>query len=199
MRNLVLSIHDPSFPSEPDEDTGRGSPYTRGAARFLAFARELGFTGIQLGPQGQTSESNASPYDATLFSRNVLNVPLAALTQPRNGATLLSAERLAALVSSRPSGAGPGERYRYAFRTSAPRSTRRGAPSSASGTRADVRPALRELALRFAAFKKEHHGWLLRDALFEALCVEHGQRDWRRWAGSGGGGARRAALRAEPG
>src|SRR5262249_14113410 len=61
VRNLVLGIHDPSFPSEPFEDTGRGSPYTRGATRFLEFIRELGFTGIQLGPQGQTSESNASP------------------------------------------------------------------------------------------------------------------------------------------
>ena len=80
VRNLVLGIHDPSFPSDPDEDTGRGSPYTRGAARFLEFARQLGFTGIQLGPQGQTSEFNASPYDSTLFSRNTLNIPLAELT-----------------------------------------------------------------------------------------------------------------------
>ena len=115
VRNLVLGIHDPSFPSEPSEDTGRGSPYTQGATRFLEFIRELGFTGIQLGPQGQTSESNASPYDSTLFSRNVLNVPLASLASEEGG-SLLSPERLASLVDHRPLGTGPGERYRYAFR-----------------------------------------------------------------------------------
>ncbi|HEX8704346.1 MAG TPA: 4-alpha-glucanotransferase [Myxococcaceae bacterium] len=178
VRNLVLSIHDPSFPSEPDEDLGRGSPYTQGAARFLAFARGLGFTGIQLGPQGQTSEFNASPYDATLFSRNVLNAPLAALTQEEGG-KLLSPERLASLVSSRSPGAGPGERYRHAFRTT------RAALDEAWSTFQRERSALRDLALRFAAFEKEHRTWLRRDALFEALCLEHGQRDWRRWAGSG--------------
>ncbi|WP_422723913.1 4-alpha-glucanotransferase [Hyalangium rubrum] len=184
VRNLVLSIHDPSFPSEPDEDTGRGSPYTRGAARFLAFARELGFNGIQLGPQGQTSESNASPYDATLFSRNVLNVPLANLTQEEGG-RLLSPERLAALISSRPTAAGPGERYRYAFRASYAALDEAWSTFQRERTRADARPALREMARRFEDFEKEHRGWLRRDALFEALCVEHGQRDWRRWAGQG--------------
>lgn len=184
VRNLVLSIHDPSFPSEPDEDTGRGSPYTRGATRFLAFARELGFTGIQLGPQGQTSESNASPYDATLFSRNVLNVPLAALTEEEWG-QLLSPERLASLVSSRSVGAGPGERYRHAFRVTRAALDEAWSTFQRERARQDVRPALRDMALRFEAFKKEHLSWLRRDALFEALCLEHGQRDWRRWAGSG--------------
>ena len=83
VRNLVLSIHDPSFPSAPGEDTGRGSPYSEGGMGFLEFARELGFNGIQLGPQGQTSEDNPSPYDGTLFSRNVLNVALGELTRVR--------------------------------------------------------------------------------------------------------------------
>jgi 4-alpha-glucanotransferase len=184
VRNLVLSIHDPSFPSEPDEDLGRGSPYTRGAARFLGFARELGFTGIQLGPQGQTTEFNASPYDATLFSRNVLNAPLASLTQAEGG-HLLSPERLASLASSRPAGAGPGERYRHAFRTTRAALDEAWSVFQRERSRQEVRPALRELALRSEAFEKEHRAWLRRDSLFEALCLEHGQRDWRRWSGSG--------------
>jgi 4-alpha-glucanotransferase len=184
VRNLVLGIHDPSFPSEPFEDTGRGSPYTRGATRFLEFIRELGFTGIQLGPQGQTSESNASPYDSTLFSRNVLNVPLAALVSEEGG-SLLSAERLASIVDHRPLGTGPGERYRYAFRAQRAALDEAWSRFQRERTQPDARPIIRELALRFEAFTKEHVDWLLRDALFEALCVEHGQRDWRRWAGQG--------------
>lgn len=184
VRNLVLGIHDPSFPSDPDEDTGRGSPYARGAGRFLEFARQLGFTGIQLGPQGQTSESNASPYDSTLFSRNTLNIPLAELTGEEWG-RLLSPERLASIVASRPAKAGPGERYRYAFRAQRAALEEVWTTFHRERARADAPPAIRDLALRFESFKKEHREWLMRDALFEALCVEHGQRDWRRWAGQG--------------
>jgi 4-alpha-glucanotransferase len=184
VRNLVLGIHDPSFPSDPDEDTGRGSPYTRGATRFLEFIRELGFTGIQLGPQGQTSESNASPYDSTLFSRNVLNIPLSALAGEEWG-RLLGAERLAAIVSSRPLGAGPGERYRHAFRVQHGALEEAWSHFQRERARADARPVIRDLAARFETFQKEHRGWLLRDALFEALCIEHGQRDWRQWMGQG--------------
>ncbi|ADO75597.1 4-alpha-glucanotransferase [Stigmatella aurantiaca] len=185
VRNLVLSIHDPCFPSEPEEDTGRGSPYTRGATRFLEFIRELGFTGIQLGPQGQTSESNASPYDATLFSRNVLNIPLAPLTGEENGG-LLPAGRLEALVSSRPVREGPGPRYRYAFRAQRAALDEAWEVLQRARGQGALRPGMREQVRRFEDFARENQDWLLRDALFEALCVEHGQRDWRQWAGREG-------------
>src|SRR4051812_22865026 len=69
---MLLAIHDASFPADPDEDTGRGGPATRAAARLLAYARSLGFTGIQLGPQGQTARDNPSPYDGTIFSRRIV-------------------------------------------------------------------------------------------------------------------------------
>src|SRR5215468_11643909 len=79
VRRMLLAIHDASFPSNADEDTGRGSPATRAAARLFAYARSLGFTGIQLGPQGQTTRDNPSPYDSTIFSRNLGNLALDAL------------------------------------------------------------------------------------------------------------------------
>ena len=44
-----------SFPSASGEDIGRGSPYSRGAQELIDFALELGFTGVQLGPQGETT------------------------------------------------------------------------------------------------------------------------------------------------
>ncbi|MBN1207820.1 MAG: 4-alpha-glucanotransferase [Myxococcaceae bacterium] len=184
VRNLVLGIHDSSFPSEPQEDIGRGSPYSRGAARFLEFARELGFTGIQLGPQGQTSEFNASPYDSTLFSRNVLNIPAAALVEPDQGA-LLSPDGLSSLVDSLPAGVGPGARYRHAFRAQHAALDEVWATFQRRRAQEQVHPAIERLSLGLDAFQKEHRDWLLRDALFEALCVEHGQRDWRRWTGQG--------------
>src|ERR1041385_2770604 len=79
VRRMLLAIHDASFPSDADEDTGRGSPATRAAARLFGHARALGFTGIQLGPQGQTARDNPSPYDSTIFSRNLGNLALGSL------------------------------------------------------------------------------------------------------------------------
>src|SRR5688500_3878066 len=79
VRRLLLAIHDVSFPSDPDEDIGRGSPATRAAQRLFAYVKELGFTGIQLGPQGQTSRDNASPYDGTMFSRHLGTIGMATL------------------------------------------------------------------------------------------------------------------------
>ncbi|HEY3807002.1 MAG TPA: 4-alpha-glucanotransferase [Kofleriaceae bacterium] len=81
IRRLLLAIHDVSFPSDRDEDLGRGSPATRGAARLFRYARKLGFTGIQLGPQGQTSRENPSPYDGTIFSRHTGNIGLDAFAR----------------------------------------------------------------------------------------------------------------------
>src|ERR1035438_5076347 len=77
--DLVLAVHDASFPSEPGEDVGRGTPYSRGAQRLLDFADGLGFTGLQLGPQGVTTRVNRSPYDGSVFSRNPLSISLDAL------------------------------------------------------------------------------------------------------------------------
>ena len=73
--HLLLAVHDASFPSAAGEDTGRGSPYSRGALELLDYAAELGFTGAQLGPQGQTSAVNQSPYDGTVFSKNADTSP----------------------------------------------------------------------------------------------------------------------------
>ncbi len=81
--NFLLSIHDAAFPSLRQEEIGRGSPYSLGAQRFLRFAAELGFNGVQFGPQGITTPANPSPYDGTLFSRNLLSLaPLALASLP---------------------------------------------------------------------------------------------------------------------
>ncbi|MCP3136365.1 4-alpha-glucanotransferase [Pyxidicoccus xibeiensis] len=184
IRNLVLSIHDPSFPSLPEEDLGWGTPYSQGAARFLDFARELGFNGIQLGPQGQTTEFNASPYDGTLFSRNVLDVALAQLEEPEPWGALLPRGRTAGLAASRPTGLDPGARYRHAFRTQLAVLHEAWASFRRQREAPEASPVLRELAARFTTFRQQHQAWLLRDALFDVLCEEKHEGDWRRWADS---------------
>src|SRR5829696_1580973 len=79
VRRMLLAIHDASFPCDPDEDLGRGTPRSRASERLLPFTRGLGFTGLQLGPEGQTSRDNPSPYDGTIFSRHTGGIAVRSL------------------------------------------------------------------------------------------------------------------------
>ncbi|RJS23856.1 4-alpha-glucanotransferase [Corallococcus sp. H22C18031201] len=170
----VLSIQDPSFPGLPGQDFGRGSPYSEGAARLFSFARDLGFTGVQLGPQGQTTEYNASPYDGTLFSRNVLNVALTPLTDPHGPwGRLLSPDTLARFVSERPFTSRPDVRYGFAFRAQS------AALDEAWATFQREQPT--ELSRAFASFQRDNASWLTPDSLFDVLGAERGDADWRHW------------------
>ncbi|MGZ6096539.1 MAG: 4-alpha-glucanotransferase, partial [Polyangiales bacterium] len=54
IEELVLGVHDACFPSAKGEDVGRGSPNGQGARDLVDYASELGFSGLQLGPQGET-------------------------------------------------------------------------------------------------------------------------------------------------
>nr|WP_153865489.1 MULTISPECIES: 4-alpha-glucanotransferase [Myxococcaceae] len=180
VRHLVLSLHDPSFPGLPHEDLGRGSPYSEGAQRFLAFAHALGFTGVQLGPQGLVSEDNPSPYDSTLFSRNPLNVALPPLTEEAHGA-LLSKERLEALLAQRP--AGPADRAQHTFAYRAQAAALQEAWKSFRARLHTSRPGspLGELALGLETFMRENAAWLEPDGLYGALAQLHGAPYWRDW------------------
>ncbi len=75
VQRLVLGIHDPCFPAGPD-DVGVGTPYSDAGRALFRYAHALGFNGVQLGPQGDTTPTNPSPYDATLFSRATISVAL---------------------------------------------------------------------------------------------------------------------------
>src|SRR2546428_9448075 len=83
IRRLLLAVHDLSLPGDPGDDIGRGAPLSRGGRGFLEFAANLGFHGLQLGPQGETDPQDPSPYDATLFSRNISSIGLAQLVEER--------------------------------------------------------------------------------------------------------------------
>ncbi len=74
IERLALGIHDACFPGQGEGDLGRGTPNGRGGREFLRFASELGFNTIQLGPQGETTEIDPSPYDGSVFVRNTLSI-----------------------------------------------------------------------------------------------------------------------------
>ncbi|WP_438017920.1 4-alpha-glucanotransferase [Sorangium sp. So ce315] len=179
VRNLVLAIHDPSFPSEDAEDTGRGSPYTEGGRRFLRFARDLGFNGIQLGPQGETSADNASPYDGTIFSRSTLSIALARLTEEGRWGALLRPESVTKIVAGKPGGREGRAQHGHAYR--AQRAALREAYASYVARR--KRGELEDLAARLDAFRKRNAAWIERDALYAPLCEEHRSGWFHGWTG----------------
>jgi 4-alpha-glucanotransferase len=182
-RRFALAIHDACFPGAPGEDIGRGTPYGEGAMGFLAFARSLGFDTIQLGPQGQTARDNPSPYDGTLFSRNILNLDLGGLVAAggkRGGwGPLLGPETLRRLVEGCPSSDRARSEHVYAYDAThaAMDEIHR---NFASGRESKDPDALR-LEGELASFTARHQDWLQADALYHALAAEHGWRHYRDW------------------
>jgi 4-alpha-glucanotransferase len=174
--DLWLIVHDASFPGEEGEDLGRGSPYSAAATRFFELLVELGFDGVQLGPQGLTSDDNPSPYDGTLFSRNPLSIALGELASA-DGVLggLLRPETLTRLSASRPSSAT--FRVPYAHVVRATRSALDEAFSAFELRRArswDADP----LVARLDRFRDGNDAWLAPDGLYAPLCALHGTADF---------------------
>ncbi len=169
---LLLTVHDASFPGAPGEDLGRGSPYSDEAGRFLRFVRGLGFTGVQLGPQGKTSRVNPSPFDGTLFSRSPLSIALQPLTRPDRWRGILPAVVLRALADDRPAGADRKVAHDYIWR------------AQEIGLRcafAHLSHRERELQAEQAAFTRDSASWLADDSRYQALSRRHDTDDWRAW------------------
>ena len=180
IRRLLLGIHDAAFPSAPAEDIGRGSPYGQGARELFDFARSLGFNGVQLGPQGMTSQDNASPYDSTLFSRNHLSLALLPLCSEDQGA-LLPLETLEALVAGRPQGGNCRVAHAHAWQAQALACQQ----VWKNFTARRAQGQLSELDQSFILFRKQHEDWLVRDGLYQTLCRRYGGHSWKNWQGDG--------------
>jgi 4-alpha-glucanotransferase len=201
IQRLVLAIHDQSFPSDPDEDLGRGSPYGIGARALLRFIRELGFNAIQLGPQGDTSLVNPSPYDGAQWTRSPSSIALGTLESSDDPDwRALAQGLLAPTVAARPDGPEDRVRQAYAWRAT------RGILAQLHDRFRSQRGQHPALDARFSAFGQTAGPALAADGDFQALAAEHGTDEWRRWPApdrdlhlgttAGSSDARRAALRA---
>ncbi len=181
VRRMLLAIHDASFPCDPDEDLGRGTPASRAAERLFGFARALGFTGLQLGPQGQTSRDNPSPYDGTIFSRHTGTIAVRSFRAGGPYEGLVDERALDALLL-----APPGGRVEHRRAHDAAEALLDAAHAAfAAGARPELAPEL-------ARFVEEHGpAWLAADAQYAAYARRFGgiaSRDWPPEVRGGPGG-----------
>lgn len=161
IERLVLSLHQLSFPAG-DDDIGAGTPYTSRARDVLAWTRDLGFTGIALGPGGITSLANPSPYDGSLFSLNPAFIAYAPLVQR-------------GLLDGPPRvDARGGERTQHAQAWKAARDIVR---SVRARLRTDPSFAREAAAVDALAQNRA----VAREADYEAVVGATGTDDWRAW------------------
>ncbi|GAB6191603.1 4-alpha-glucanotransferase [Desulfocastanea catecholica] len=175
--NFLLGVHDAAFPSLPEENLGRGSPYSAGAADFFAFAASLGFTGVQLGPQGITTEANPSPYDGSFFSRNPLS--LAPLSLIRSACPLLERDRLAGIIDQFHSAPDRVDDIfaRLAIGDISTEICRRYRREVTDGRSA----AWQALSHSYEEYRRQNAPWLERDALYQLLRQHYAGKSWRQW------------------
>jgi 4-alpha-glucanotransferase len=166
---LSCAVHERCLPPDRTLDAGCGAPGGDGAADFTAFLSERGFNAIQLGPAGQISPHNLSPYDGTAFARSRLQLSWRAL----DGGPLA-----VPMEASQPES---GERCDYprAFVAAEHRWAglhRRWEELEAAG---DLR--LGPLRAGLEGFKAREVGWLRTDAVHQELSTLHGGPDPSGW------------------
>ncbi len=181
IKRLVLAIHDSSFPSEPNEDTGRGSPYSYGGRELITFAHFLGFNGIQLGPQGKTSEGDNSPYSGTIFTKNTLSIAPNILKEDPDWRELVPDEPVGI---DNPLVQPVTNLYRVDFKR---------ARNIAQMFLKDIRCNFDKGRARHNHLSKAYEdfiqsqtsatvNWFERDAVYEILSSTYGTDDWRMWS-----------------
>lgn len=197
VRRLAFGIHESAFPPGP-ADLGHGSRASAGGTRVLELARALGFNAVQLGPGGQITDANPSPYDGSAFARNVRSLDFSACCGEEDF-HLLSPDTLAETLERE----GPAPR-----RAAAARAGRigRGLLPHAWRRLAGLRRAQPDhpLPASLSRFRARSRAWLEQDALYEALAEQSGHGESicfdpavrSLFGSSPGAAAERRALRA---
>jgi 4-alpha-glucanotransferase len=167
---VIFGIHASAFPAGA-MDVGYGSPHSAEGRRLLGFVKGIGFDTLQLGPGGQVSDHDLSPYDGTAFARNLLCLDLEALCDERFGALLARAD-LEGIV-----GAEAGDPIRVA-----PARARRAVSQALDRAHAGLSRLRAErpghpLFAELSSFRECAQPWLELDALFEVIAEREGHDD----------------------
>lgn len=175
-KKLCMIIHGSSFPST--KDTGIGTPFSEGGRSFIEYLEMLGFSGIQLGPDGKTKEIDMSPYSSTMFSTNPLFIDLEEFTKS-DWDNILSLETFENIVTNKPKNLDLNRvsyAYIFAKQEDALKESFLNYQKKLKNS-----AALKEIDVRFKAYVEENSFWLEKDALYEVLSFIHSNDYWPLW------------------
>lgn len=170
-KNLAFIMHNGSFPSAQDQNTGFGTINSDGGKEFLEYISGI-FDAIQLGPAGKTKSCDSSPYTGTIFSGNPLFINLKELTQKAWG-NILSETTYFEIVSNNPNKDTNKTAYSYVYK-------KYNEALREAWNNFKAKP-IKKLEKEFEVFKRDNDFWLDKDSLYEALSVEHGNDYWPLW------------------
>ncbi len=168
-KHLAIIIHSNSFPSEINEDTGFGSVNSSGGKKLIDFVSGS-FNVIQLGPAGKTKCNDNSPYTSTIFSNNILFINLKELTTS-SCKNILSEKTFQETIENNPNKNKNKTAYAYVCK----------AYQRALKEAYENFKKAKVFKKDFKKYKKENSFWLEKDALYEALSIEHGNDYWPLW------------------
>ena len=176
-KNLALIMHSNSFPSEISEDTGFGTANSSAGKKIIDFISGV-FNAIQLGPAGKTKNCESSPYTSTIFSNNPLFIDLKQLTTAQ-WSKILSNEIFKEIVKNNPNKNKGKTAYSYIYK--AQQSALKEAFETFKKLESENKGQLKKIKEKFEIYKRKNSFWLEKDALYEALSIEHNNDYWPLW------------------
>lgn len=176
-KNVTMIVHGSSFPAANGENTGFGSPNSKGAKAFMESISGI-FNNVQLGPAGKTKGIDSSPYTGTAFSDNTLFVDLFDLTTDQ-WANILSTQTVNSIVENNPNKDTNKTSYSYIYGKQ--EEALKEAYNNFKTKLAQKDKQAKKINKDFEKFIKKNEAWLKQDALYEALSVKHGNDYWPQW------------------
>jgi 4-alpha-glucanotransferase len=171
-KQFSLIIHGSSFPDVQDENTAYGTYNSNGAKELIDYASNY-FTSIQLGPNGKLKSCDSSPYTSTIFSGNPLFIDLKQLTE-KEWDYILSEDTFKSIVEENPKKNENRTSFSYAYK-------RHDDALNEAYDNFKKSENLHKLQKQFEIYKNDNAEWLDKDALYQALAVEHGNDYWPLW------------------
>ena len=170
-KEFAIIMHNGSFPSVQGQNTGFGSINTDAGKEFIEYSAGL-FDAIQLGPAGKTKSCDSSPYTGTIFSNNPLFINLKELTT-KAWSNILSEQTYNEIVEQNPNKFTNKTAYSYIYRKQN--------EALKEAWLNFKEKATKKLLKEFDVYKRENSEWLDKDALYEALSIEHVNDYWPVW------------------
>ncbi len=170
-KNVAFIAHANSFPSDIQKDTGIGTSNSHAAKNLIDFLSGI-FDAVQLGPAGKTKSIDSSPYTGTIFSNNPLFIDLEELTTDE-WKNILSEQTFKNVIDNNPSKNTGKTAYSYIF------DAQNEALKEAWENFKKIQP--KHLVEEFEKYKNDNKFWLEKDALYEALTIEHNNDYWPIW------------------